>query len=147
MQPRGTLHRAVIAFGSNIGNRVAHIESALAAMKSRGLHVLDVSRIYETKAMYYENQDAFFNGVVLLETDLEPLALLDTLQSIELEEGRRRDIDKGPRTLDLDIILYGSAQFNHERLKIPHPLMMEREFVLRPLSEYYDPSPKHLVGG
>lgn len=70
-----------------------------------------------------------------METDLEPLALLDQLQSIENEMGRRKLIDKGPRNIDLDILLYGDETVSHERLNVPHIGIPEREFVLRPLSE------------
>jgi len=135
MSKGGALHRAAVAFGSNVGNRVSHIENAISSMKAAGLEILKLSRLYETKAMYYDNQDSFLNGVAVVETTLSPIELLDVLQRIEHEQGRTRGIDKGPRTLDLDIILYDQEQIDHERLKVPHPLMMEREFVLRPLAK------------
>lgn len=71
-----------------------------------------------------------------METTLKPLDLLDALQSIEIELGRKKLIDKGPRSIDLDILLYDEEIFSHERLNIPHNLMLERDFVLRPLSQY-----------
>jgi 2-amino-4-hydroxy-6-hydroxymethyldihydropteridine diphosphokinase / dihydropteroate synthase len=71
-----------------------------------------------------------------VETTLDPIALLDELQDIENSMGRKKIIDKGPRNIDLDILLYDDQVINHERLKVPHPLMYEREFVLRPLTEY-----------
>lgn len=129
------MHRAVVAFGSNIGDRITYIENALASMRANGLRILKLSHLYDTMPMYYANQDSFLNGVVLFETELPPIALLDLLQQIELEQGRRRDIEKGPRTLDLDIILYGEELIDIERLKVPHPGILEREFVLRPLAE------------
>lgn len=70
-----------------------------------------------------------------VETTLSPIELLDTLQGIENGLGRKKEIDKGPRNIDLDILLYGQKIVDHERLKVPHPLMFEREFVLRPLAE------------
>jgi 2-amino-4-hydroxy-6-hydroxymethyldihydropteridine diphosphokinase / dihydropteroate synthase len=78
-----------------------------------------------------------------VETELEPLQLLDTLQAIERDMGRRKLIDKGPRNIDLDILLYGDEKFNNERLTLPHAGIKEREFVLRPLAEYVilDPQP------
>ena len=102
--------------------------------------------------MYVEDQDSFLNGacevhIILVrlhwkiadpeqvETTLEPLDLLDRLQSIESEMGRVKHIDKGPRNIDLDILLYDGETFDHDRLNIPHKLMLEREFVLRPLCE------------
>jgi 2-amino-4-hydroxy-6-hydroxymethyldihydropteridine diphosphokinase/dihydropteroate synthase len=129
------LHKATIAFGSNLGDRVAHIEHALAKMRKRHLNVIKLSALYETKPMYYDDQDPFLNGACQVETELEPLPLLDVLQAIENDLGRKRLIDKGPRTIDLDIVLYNNDQIKHPRLEVPHRLMLEREFVLRPLAE------------
>jgi len=128
-------NKATIAFGSNLGDRVGNIEAGLGEMQKRGLKMLKVSGLYETKPMYYEEQGAFLNGVCQVETDLPPLALLDVLQDIENALGRKRTISKGPRTLDLDIILFNHEHIRHERLDVPHKLMLEREFVLRPLAE------------
>ncbi|KIW19843.1 dihydropteroate synthase [Exophiala spinifera] len=133
--PTRALNRAAVAFGSNMGDRVANIEAALAEMKQRGLSVVKTSSLYETKPMYYDDQDPFFNGVCQIETSLEPIPLLDVLQSIENDLGRKRIIDKGPRTIDLDIILYNSERIKHPRLEVPHKSMLEREFVLRPLAD------------
>jgi 2-amino-4-hydroxy-6-hydroxymethyldihydropteridine diphosphokinase/dihydropteroate synthase len=85
--------------------------------------------------MYVEDQDRFVNGACEVETGLEPLALLDALQAIERDMGRRKVIDKGPRNIDLDILLYGDQSLSHDRLTIPHAGIKEREFVLRPLAE------------
>ncbi|OAL18962.1 hypothetical protein AYO22_10291 [Fonsecaea multimorphosa] len=104
-------------------------------MRENDLRVLKLSSLYETKPMYYDDQDPFLNGVCQVETSLEPLQLLDVLQAIENDLGRKRLIDKGPRTVDLDIILYNRDLFKHPRLNIPHTLMLEREFVLRPLAD------------
>lgn len=129
------LHRAIVAFGGNVGNTVAHIENALESLRQNGIRIVKLSKLYRTQPMYVEDQASFLNGVGLVETHLAPIELLDLLQKVENEEGRVRKIAKGPRTLDLDIILYGSEHVNVERLQVPHPLMMEREFVLRPLAE------------
>lgn len=128
-------HRAAVALGSNMGDRIANIENALAEMRQK-FSVLKVSPLYETRPMYYEDQGSFINGACEVETDLDPIGLLDVLQSIENDLGRKRTIDKGPRPIDLDVILYDQQQINHERLEVPHKLMHEREFVLRPLAEY-----------
>jgi 2-amino-4-hydroxy-6-hydroxymethyldihydropteridine diphosphokinase / dihydropteroate synthase len=80
-----------------------------------------------------------------VETELEPLQLLDTLQAIERDMGRRKLIDKGPRNIDLDILLYGDEKFHNERLTLPHAGIKEREFVLRPLAEYVILDPKPAV--
>ncbi|KAG4429110.1 hypothetical protein IFR05_015406 [Cadophora sp. M221] len=109
-------HVAYIALGSNIGVREKWIEAAC-------------------QPMYVKAQYWFLNGVAEVETSLEPLALLDALQSIETELGRVKVVDKGPRNIDLDILLYDDQVVDHPRLQIPHPLMFEREFVLRPLAE------------
>src|SRR5689334_13773602 len=89
-------HRAAVALGSNMGDRVQNIEDALAEMRKK-LAVRKVSPLYETKPMYYEDQDRFINGACEVETDLDPIALLDVLQGIENDLGRKRTIDKGPR--------------------------------------------------
>ncbi|KAF2663982.1 hypothetical protein BT63DRAFT_430230, partial [Microthyrium microscopicum] len=130
------IHTAIVAFGSNLGDRVATIENA--CRKINGLPTTKLVRsscIYETKAMYVTDQADFLNGVCEVKTRLSPLGLLDGLQSIEKELKRVKVIDKGPRTIDLDILLYGDSVFHHERLDIPHKLMLEREFVLRPLCD------------
>lgn len=85
--------------------------------------------------MYYADQDRFVNGACEVETTLEPLELLDQLQDIEKAMGRKKTIDKGPRNIDLDILLYEDQTLHHERLKIPHAGIPERDFVLRPLAE------------
>lgn len=85
--------------------------------------------------MYVLEQGRFVNGVCAVETSLEPLALLDQLQDIENSMGRQKVIDKGPRNIDLDILLYEGVKLKHDRLEIPHKGIPEREFVLRPLTE------------
>lgn len=127
---------AYIALGSNIGDRLQMIEAACKLMDNRDdISIIATSCLWETKAMYVEDQPHFLNGVVKIETSLEPTALLDRLQSIEKELGRVRTEDKGPRNIDLDILIYGNSIVETERLRIPHQLMREREFVLRPLAQ------------
>ncbi|EER25734.1 trifunctional dihydropteroate synthetase [Coccidioides posadasii str. Silveira] len=128
-------HRAFIALGSNMGDRVAMIEQACMEMEARGIRIMRTSSLFETAPMYVTNQDPFINGVCEVETNMHPIELLDTLQSIEIAMGRRKIVDKGPRVIDLDILLYGEEVFSNERLNIPHKLMLEREFVLRPLCQ------------
>ncbi|KAK7423470.1 trifunctional dihydropteroate synthetase [Neonectria magnoliae] len=126
---------AYIALGSNLGDRVAEIERACNEMDRRGIKVRRTSSLWETEPMYVKDQDRFVNGACEVETELEPLALLDELQAIEREMGRKKIIDKGPRNIDLDILLYGDEKVSHERLTVPHAAVLEREFVLRPLAE------------
>ncbi|KAF5006386.1 hypothetical protein FDECE_7232 [Fusarium decemcellulare] len=131
--PRKTT--AYIALGSNLGDRVAEIERACNEMDRRGIKVKRTSSLWETEPMYVTDQNRFVNGACEVETELEPLALLDQLQAIENAMGRKKVIDKGPRNIDLDILLYGDEKVDHERLKVPHTGILEREFVLRPLAE------------
>ncbi|KAF2704305.1 Dihydropteroate synthase [Pleomassaria siparia CBS 279.74] len=128
--------RAYIALGSNVGDRIAMIEQACNEMDAGGkILVLRTSSLWETKAMYVEDQEDFINGVCEIGTFLKPIELLDELQRIENKMGRVKLVDKGPRNIDLDILVYGSEKVSTDRLQIPHPLMLEREFVLRPLCD------------
>lgn len=129
------LHRAFIALGSNVGERVEMIEKACTEMERANIRVKRTSSLFETAPMYVLDQDPFMNGVCEVETSLGPLELLDTIQSIEIGLGRKKLIDKGPRSIDLDILLYDEQIFSHDRLNIPHQLMLERDFVLRPLCQ------------
>lgn len=128
---------AFVALGSNLGDRVAEVEKACRLMDARGIRVRRTSSLWETEPMYVKDQDRFINGVCEVETELEPLALLDVLQAIEREMGREKVVDKGPRNIDLDILLYGDQRVKDDggRLNIPHIGIPEREFVLRPLAE------------
>ncbi|TPR09865.1 RNA recognition motif family protein [Aspergillus niger] len=134
-------HRAFIAFGSNVGDRIDMIEAACREMERANIRIKRTSSLFETAPMYVLDQDPFINGVCEVETSLSPMDLLDTLQAIELGLGRKKLIDKGPRSIDLDILLYDEQIFTHERLDIPHKLMLERDFVLRPLCQYVPPPP------
>lgn len=130
-----TKRKAYIALGSNLGDRIGWIEKACNEMSARGIKITRTSSLWETKPMYVLDQDSFINSTCEVETTLEPLALLNELQSIENTLGRKKIIDKGPRNIDLDILLYNDESVDHPRLKVPHPGMYEREFVLRPLAE------------
>ncbi|KAI5866794.1 Dihydropteroate synthase [Durotheca rogersii] len=126
---------AYIALGSNVGDRISMIEQACREMDARGIKVKRTSSLWETKPMYVLDQNSFVNGACEVETGLEPRELLDELQSIEKSMGRKKLVDKGPRNIDLDILLYGDLEIDDERLIIPHIGIPEREFVLRPLAE------------
>ncbi len=127
--------RASIAFGSNLGDRVQNIESALRLMESEDIRIVQTSPLYETTAMYYKDQGRFLNGVCEVSTMRGPLDLLNVLQEIERVLGRERFVEKGPRTIDLDILTYGGEHIEMTRLIVPHPGLGEREFVLRPLND------------
>ena len=127
---------AYIGFGSNVGERLRTVLSALSLLQaSPGLSICSVSSLYETEAVGYEKQADFINGVVAVFTRLRPLRLLRRLQTVEKRLGRMREIRWGPRTIDLDILLYGDLVLVSDELTIPHPEMQNRRFVLVPLAE------------
>ncbi|KAH0261601.1 hypothetical protein KCU71_g20767, partial [Aureobasidium melanogenum] len=122
-----TCRRAYIALGSNVGDRLHMIEKACLALdQDPDIKVIRTSLLYETEPMYVQDQARFLNGACEVETILEPMPLLDRLQAIENELGRVKLIDKGPRSIDLDILLYEDQVIDTERLKVPHILMLER---------------------
>jgi 2-amino-4-hydroxy-6-hydroxymethyldihydropteridine diphosphokinase len=124
-----------IALGSNLGDRKAHLEAALGGLGLAGLTPSAVSSVWETEPIGTTFPRWFWNMVVLTRTDREPLVLLDTLMAIEIRNGRRRGQPNAPRTLDLDLLLLGDVVVDEERLRLPHPRMWGRRFVLEPLAE------------
>ena len=124
-----------LGLGSNIGDRQANLEAALAGLPAIGVRVTRASPVYETEPVDFTDQRWFLNLVVEAETELFPLQLLARLQRIERDLGRVRTVAKGPRTLDIDILLYGQAVIQRPDLEIPHPRMAERRFVLAPLAD------------
>ncbi len=125
---------AYIALGSNMGDKTATCLKAIDLL-SRAGRVTRVSSFYCTEPVGYVSQEDYVNAVVELETGLSPLALLAACHVIEDELGRSRLLRWGPRTIDLDILLYGDQVINNPELTIPHPLMAARRFVLVPLCE------------
>ncbi|MGY3570730.1 2-amino-4-hydroxy-6-hydroxymethyldihydropteridine diphosphokinase [Vibrio paucivorans] len=128
---------AYIAVGSNLADPVTQANNAIEALKSLPRsEFLQASMLYSSTPMGPQDQPDYINAVVAIKTELAPLELLDNTQTIEQEQGRvRKDERWGPRTLDLDIILYGNEVIDSERLTVPHYGMKEREFVLYPLAE------------
>jgi 2-amino-4-hydroxy-6-hydroxymethyldihydropteridine diphosphokinase len=126
--------KAVIALGSNIGNPTENLDLALALLRE-ATDVKKVSSFYVTKPVGYEDQPDFVNAVCIIETELPAMDLLNMLHGIEKAMGRERTIKWGPRTLDLDIIQYGSMLSSAEELTLPHPRAHERKFVLEPWHE------------
>ncbi len=128
---------AYIAVGSNLSDPVEQAQRGIEALHTiPNTKVISVSSLYSSTPMGPQDQPDYINAVVAVTTELTPLQLLDRTQAIELEQGRvRKDERWGPRTLDLDIILYGNEVMDSERLTIPHYGMKEREFVLYPLAE------------
>ncbi len=128
--------RAYIGLGSNIGNRVENLARALEMIQAvGGINIYRQSSLYETAPWGNTQQEDFINQVIEIETDLDPLDLLHQLQDIEIKLGRRRSERWGPRNIDLDILLYGKETIDLEELKVPHPYLMQRLFVLIPLAE------------
>ncbi|KKC99881.1 MULTISPECIES: 2-amino-4-hydroxy-6-hydroxymethyldihydropteridine diphosphokinase [Photobacterium] len=129
--------RAYIAIGSNLNDPVDQAYQAMAALRQTSkLTVVAESSLYCSSPMGPQDQPDYINAVVAVDTELAPLALLDLTQQIEQQHGRVRKAERwGPRTLDLDILLYGDLQHSCERLTIPHYGMKAREFVLYPLAE------------
>ncbi len=129
--------RAVIAFGANLGDREATIASATRELaEGQGIELLAVSPVYETPAITDAGVDhdapGYLNGVIVVETALEPHRLLDVLQAIENRHGRVRAGHWGDRTLDLDLIDFGGREQFDDRLELPHPRAWQRAFVLQP---------------
>jgi 2-amino-4-hydroxy-6-hydroxymethyldihydropteridine diphosphokinase len=127
---------AFIALGSNIGNRYDYLTEAIKQLESHlEIKLVNISSIYETDPVGYEDQDLFLNMVIEVMTSLRADELLDICLKLELTLGRKREIVWGPRTIDLDILLYNQENIETEKLIIPHPRMLERNFVMIPLSE------------
>ena len=125
---------AYLSLGSNIGDREAHLRDALARLGANG-RVVAVSSFYETEPVEFTRQPWFLNCAIALETSQTPRQLMTTLLRIEEEMGRRRVQKKGPRAIDIDILLFDDTIVDSEELTIPHPTMHERRFVLEPLAE------------
>ncbi len=127
---------AFIALGSNIGNRYDYLTKAIEILANHSkIQLVNYSSIYETDPVGYEDQDLFLNMVIEIITSFSSHELLDYCLKVELELGRKREIVWGPRTIDLDILLYNQENIETEKLIVPHPRMLEREFVMIPLSE------------
>jgi 2-amino-4-hydroxy-6-hydroxymethyldihydropteridine diphosphokinase len=132
-----------LSLGSNVGNRESSLREAITRLKAEGRIAL-VSSFYETEPVEVTDQAWFLNCAVGLETDLSPERLMTSLLGIEQEMGRRRTRKKGPRTIDIDILLFGDAIIDSPELTIPHPAMHHRRFVLEPLAEIA-PEARHPV--
>ncbi len=140
-------HEVYVALGSNMGERNQYIKKAIAALQlQEDSRVLKVSSIVETEPYGVTEQDKFLNGVLKMETKLMPWELLDSLHRIEADANRERKIHWGPRTLDLDILLYDDMVLQEDDLCIPHVDMQNRVFVLAPMAEIA-PYKRHPVFG
>jgi len=130
--------RIYLSLGSNLGDRAANLARAIEALSARGIRVTRRSSLYETEPVDLRDQPWFLNAVVEAETDLPPRDLLAALQEIERALGREeiaRRVPKGPRTIDVDLLLFGDQEIHSRELDVPHPRMADRRFVLVPLAE------------
>lgn len=137
-----------LSLGSNLGNRTANLENALVALEQQRVSILRKSSIYETEPQEVAAQPWFLNIAVECRTELFPMQLLRLIHRIEKDLGRNRatSIPKGPRVVDIDILFYGRAVINTTTLTVPHPQMLQRRFVLEPLTEIA-PDLRHPVTG
>jgi 2-amino-4-hydroxy-6-hydroxymethyldihydropteridine diphosphokinase len=134
-----------IGVGSNLGDRKRNIKKAIKLLESnKRIKIEKISSLIETEPQGGPPQGKYLNGVIKIKTDLTADDLLCFLQEIEKKLKRIRLVKNGPRTIDLDILLYGEEKIDQENLKIPHPRMFEREFVLKPLFEI-EPKIKNLI--
>ena len=136
---------AALGIGSNLGDRLAHLQAAIDALAATdGVEIFAVSGVYETDPVGGPEQDKFLNAVVLVESAIEVEALLRRCQAIEAERNRVREVRWGPRTLDIDILVYGEMASDDASLTLPHPRAAERAFVLVP---WRDVEPNRQVAG
>jgi len=124
-----------LSLGSNVGDRGANLRAAVAALEGAGVRVRRVSSLYETEPVDFLEQPWFLNCVLEGETDAPAQTLLKELRRIEARMGSKKLVAKGPRLLDVDILLYGDETLDTPELQVPHPRMKERRFVLEPLAE------------
>ena len=135
-----------LSLGSNLGDRAANLERAIAELPGAGVRVLRRSSIYETAPVDYLEQPWFLNCVLQGETQLAPRELLRKLQGVESKLGSRKLVPKGPRIIDIDVLFYGSETIEEAGMEIPHPRLARRRFVLVPLAELV-PQLRHPVLG
>ena len=135
-------HTVYLSLGSNLGGRAAYIERALARLGEEGVRIVRRSSFYQTEPVEFLDQGWFLNIAAEAETELMPRQLLRVIRGIERELGRKRIVKSGPRTIDIDILLFGANIMNAAELEIPHPRMTERRFVLVPMAEIA-PSLRH----
>lgn len=124
-----------LSLGSNLGDREKNLRGAIAALPEAGVRLTRESSLYETEPVDFTDQPWFLNCVVEAETQLPALALLRALRGIESRLGSKKEFAKGPRLLDIDILVYGDATIDTPELQVPHPRMTQRRFVLVPLAE------------
>lgn len=139
---RSAVTTVYLSLGSNLGDRAKNLQTAIAALADSKVRVTRVSSFYETEPVDLREQPWFLNCAVQAETELPPSELLRALRRIESRMGSKKLVSKGPRLIDLDILLYGDETIVTPELQVPHPRMLMRKFVLVPLAEV-SPDLKH----
>lgn len=129
------LTTAYLALGSNVGERLEQMRSALKLLGAEGVVIVTESPVYQNRAIGMGDADPFLNAVVEVQTELGPEALLDACLAVENKLGRVRTGGWSPRTIDIDVLIFGQTDIDTERLQLPHPRIAERDFVLRPLAD------------
>ncbi len=129
------MRTAYLSLGSNLGDRSANLRQALEELESEGVHVVHASSLYETEPQDVRHQPWFLNLAAQVETALFPMQLLHRIHAIEKRMGRKRVVAKGPRVIDIDIVLFGNFVITTKALTVPHAGMCNRRFVLEPLLE------------
>jgi 2-amino-4-hydroxy-6-hydroxymethyldihydropteridine diphosphokinase len=129
------MNKAYLLIGGNLGNRTAYLRQAAEQIQEKCGRISLFSSVYETAAWGMENQPSFYNQALLLETPLAAAPLMEALLAIELVLGRERTIAMGPRTIDIDVLLYNSEVINTPLITVPHPRLPLRRFALLPLAE------------
>ncbi len=133
------MSKVLLGIGTNIGDRKQNIKDAVESLKRIPLtHVCRTSSIYETKPWGYAMQENFYNSVAEIETELSPSAILGVCLGIEAGIGRIREFKNGPRIIDIDVLFYENKKIDTAELKLPHPYIGERDFVLVPLKELFE---------
>ncbi len=127
--------KVFVGLGSNLGDRAYYLKEAISSLEGPTIKVKATSRIYETEPWGVIDQPLYWNQVIEIETTLEPLDLLHVCQEIELQLGRERKVHWGSRTIDIDLLIYDNRVSNSEELRLPHPYLEVRAFVLVPLRE------------
>lgn len=126
----------LLGLGSNVGERRAHLQTAVDGLPGAGVRPLACSSVYDTDPIgEVPDQPSFLNACLLVQTALEPLALLDAVKELERALGRRAAVRHGPRAIDIDVLLLGDLRFEHERMTLPHEQLLSRRFVLVPALE------------
>jgi 2-amino-4-hydroxy-6-hydroxymethyldihydropteridine diphosphokinase len=129
------MEKIFLAIGSNVGDRVKNLDKVTELLEKNNVKVVQKSNVYETEPYGYKEQQWFYNQILEAQTDLSPESLLDLCLNIEKEIGRKKTFKWGPRVIDVDILLFGEKIIDQDDLKIPHPFLHARKFVLVPLNE------------